>query len=52
MGLFDLFDDVFQDISDIAFTPLEVAADVTKAIVHPVAEVAQDIKEGIKDILE
>lgn len=46
MGLFDIFDDVVK----IVTAPIEIAADVTRAVTKPMAEVAQDVVKEVKDL--
>jgi hypothetical protein len=46
MGLFD----ILGDVVDIVSAPIEIAADVTRAVTKPVAEVAQDVVKEIKDL--
>jgi len=55
MGIFSLLKksvDVVGDVADIVVAPVEIAVDVTSAIVKPVADEAREIVEDISDDLK
>ena len=44
--------ELVEDVVDIAVAPLEIAVDVTKAAIRPIADATTAIKDEIKDCLE
>ncbi len=50
MGLFDSLKELASDVLDIAVAPVEVAVDITKAVVKPVAEGARAVVDEVKDL--
>ena len=40
-----------KDIVDIAVAPIEIAVDITSAVVKPVADVARDVTKTVKEEL-
>ena len=51
-GLLKSVVDLGSDVVKVAVAPVEIAVDVTKAVIKPVAEVATDIVEEVKDTLK
>ena len=43
--------DLASDVVRVAVTPIEIAVDVTAAVVKPIAEVAEEIASEVKDSL-
>lgn len=50
MGLLDSCLDLVSDAAKVVVAPIEVVIDVADAIVKPIAEVAQDVVEEVKDL--
>ena len=44
--------DVVGSVTRIVTAPIEVALDLTKAVVKPIADVAKDAVQEIKDVIE
>ena len=49
-GLLGSVLEVTESVVKIALAPVEIAADITKAVVKPIAGVAEDVVDSIKDI--
>jgi len=49
MGLFDSLVDLGKDVFDIVKAPVEIAVDVTGAVVKPVADTAREVVADIKE---
>jgi len=49
-GLFDSLAELTTNVVKVATAPIEVAVDLTNAVVKPMAEAAQFITEDIKSI--
>jgi hypothetical protein len=50
VSLFKSIFGVAADIVTTALVPVEIAADVTRSVTRPMAELAVDAKDGIKAI--
>lgn len=48
MGIFDSVMELTKDVFEVAVTPIEMAVDVADAVVKPMAQAAQEIKNDIK----
>lgn len=49
-GLIKSLTSLASDVVEIAVTPLEVSADIAEAVISPIADVAKETKETIKEI--
>lgn len=49
MGLFDSVLDLTKNVADVAIAPIEIAVDVTNAAIKPVADLANETVEEVKD---
>lgn len=43
---------VVSDVAKIAIAPIEIAADVTRAVTKPIADVAEEAVKEIKDMTD
>jgi hypothetical protein len=48
MGIFGLV----EDIAKIAIAPVEIAADLTRVVTKPLADMAEEVADEISDIVE
>lgn len=50
--MFDSLSKLVGDVVDIAVAPIEIAVDVTSALVEPVAVAAKEVVESVKDVID
>lgn len=41
---------IVEDVARIALTPVEIAADLTRAVTKPIADVAEEAARDVKDM--
>lgn len=51
MGFFDDITGLVGDVVKVAIAPVEVVASVARAVTKPVAELAEDVVETVRDEL-
>lgn len=49
-GLLKSMGDLAKDVAELVVTPVEIAVDLSGVVVKPVADLARDLKDGIKDL--
>ena len=52
MGIFDSIANLAGDVVKLVSAPVEVVIDVADAVVKPLAEVATELTEDIKDLIK
>ena len=50
MGLFDSLTDLVGNVTRVVVTPVEIVADVANAVVKPIADGVETIKDEVKDL--
>lgn len=51
-GLFKSVVDLAANVVEVVATPVEMVVDLANAAIQPVAEVAEELKKDIKDLVD
>lgn len=50
MGFFDDIAGLVGDVAKVAVAPVEIVANVARAVTKPIAEIAEEIVDEVKDL--